>query len=581
MRQMAKQMDDMKKSNRMLEGSFGRMAKASTLAAGAISSLGPASAGVGALASSFASAGVGAAGFGIVAVSALSNVFEAAEEVEKINEKIKSASSTKDAVAAQKELAAVYGELSKSQRGALKDLQSFKSYWGGYVKEFEKPVFKAFGQSLTFAKNLMNELKPVISVTGDVINSTLAKMNEGFKSDGAKKFFDYLTKTAGPSLDAMLTSTGNITKGFMNLFVAFGPITDSFNSGLVEMTQKFADWSAGLANSKSFQAFIDYAKLNGPVLIETFGNIATTIGNVITALAPFGTTVLNAIKSFTESLAKMTENTDLVKFAVGGLVTGFIAFKVALTALTFIQTVGLLLTSFKKVLVATKTAMIALNLAMRANPIGLLITAITLLVGAGVLLYKNWDLVKEKTRQLWDKLGAFKGVAVLVMGPLGQLIRTAVTMAENWDNTKGVWENVWNGIKISAANAVNDVIGSINGMIGVINKIPGVNVPIVAKVSWAKAAAPQYSVSRGQGRQMSAAGGLSYVPRDGTIINAHRGERILTKAENKAYSSGKGGGKSVNLTVQYMGGGPLDEREMNRFADFLARKIEAAGNAGA
>ena len=46
----------------------------------------------------------------------------------------------------------------------------------------------------------------------------------------------------------------------------------------------------------------------------------------------------------------------------------------------------------------------ALNVAMKANPISLVITAIALLVGGIWLLSKNWDLVKKKVVEFWQKL---------------------------------------------------------------------------------------------------------------------------------------------------------------------------------
>lgn len=52
----------------------------------------------------------------------------------------------------------------------------------------------------------------------------------------------------------------------------------------------------------------------------------------------------------------------------------------------------------KTIAIATKTwtaVQWALNVAMAANPVGLLITGIGLLIGAGILLVKNWDKVKD------------------------------------------------------------------------------------------------------------------------------------------------------------------------------------------
>ena len=40
---------------------------------------------------------------------------------------------------------------------------------------------------------------------------------------------------------------------------------------------------------------------------------------------------------------------------------------------------------------------------MSLNPIAIVILAIVALVAAGVLLWQNWDTVKEKLLALWDK----------------------------------------------------------------------------------------------------------------------------------------------------------------------------------
>ncbi len=48
-----------------------------------------------------------------------------------------------------------------------------------------------------------------------------------------------------------------------------------------------------------------------------------------------------------------------------------------------------------------------LNAAMSANPIGLLVGAIIGLIAVGVLLWKNWDKVKEKTIAIWNSIKDF------------------------------------------------------------------------------------------------------------------------------------------------------------------------------
>lgn len=116
------------------------------------------------------------------------------------------------------------------------------------------------------------------------------------------------------------------------------------------------------------------------------------------------------------------------------------------------------------------------------NPITLIIAAV---VAAGVLLYKNWDTIKEYALQLWAKLkevfqkikdfivgiwngiketaskvwsgikdtisGAVEGVKSFLSGAWENIKENA---KQNWENTKLVASTVWNGIKDTISGAV-------------------------------------------------------------------------------------------------------------------------------
>ncbi|MEH6940775.1 hypothetical protein [Bacillus sp. JJ722] len=389
--------------------------------AGLGAATGPAIAGVGAVGASFAAAGIGAAAFGAVAVSALGNVFEASKEVEKIEEQIANADSAKERAAAQKELAAVYADMSNAQKGALKDLQNFKGFWGDFVKQFEQPVFKSFSEGLNFTQKLLTNLAPTITRVSDMMVSIIRDMSSALDSSGAKEFFTWLEINAAESLSNFATITGNVFAGIFNIFQAFSPLGASVEEGLVSMTEKFQQWSDGLSESNGFQSFIEYAKTNGPVLMDTLSNIGSIIGDVVTALAPFGAVILDVFNQLTAKLAEMTPGLDSIVGKVTdfanviinnwGTITSIIlpigaaigALFIQLQLLSYISTIKGLMDTFKASTIATTFATQGFNAALRANPIGLVITLITLLVGAGVALYQNWDTVKAKAEELWAK----------------------------------------------------------------------------------------------------------------------------------------------------------------------------------
>ena len=63
------------------------------------------------------------------------------------------------------------------------------------------------------------------------------------------------------------------------------------------------------------------------------------------------------------------------------------------------------------------------------NPVGLAILAFAALVAAGVLVYKNWDTIKEKAAELWSAIKDF-------FGKIGDFIGGV------WDKIGGIWGKV-------------------------------------------------------------------------------------------------------------------------------------------
>ena len=311
--QMMEKMDRASRSTSVsindMGASISNVAKKTSLLTSGIAGLGtatgPAIAGVGALSASFAAAGLGAAAFGAVAVSTLGDIFEASKEVEKIEEKLAKADTAKEKIAAQKELASLYADMGTAQQGALKDLQKFKEFWGGFTKKFEEPVFAAFSSGLQITQKILNGLEPTIKNVSGVVVELMQSFNKSIDSGGLKEFFDWLNLYAANSLKNFLTIAGNTISGITNLFMAFAPLTASVEEGLVGMTQKFKQWSASLSGSKGFQSFIEYAKTNGPVLLDILGNVWSVVVDVVKTLAPLGSVILSIISKLTGILAEL------------------------------------------------------------------------------------------------------------------------------------------------------------------------------------------------------------------------------------------------------------------------------------
>lgn len=229
------------------------------------------------------------------------------------------------------------------------------------------------------------------------------------------------------------------------------------------------------------------------------------------------TIVLTALyaKDFVVSLASGTA--ALVKQAAQWVINK--ALKVADIAATVAMTI------------ATGAATVATwlfnaALAVLTSPITLVVVAIAALIAGIVLLIKNWDKVKEVASNCWNGIkntfsnigswfsskfqDAYNGVT-RVFSSIGSFFSGV------WDKVKNTFSNLGSSIGNAIGNAVktgingvisliertiNKAIGMINGAIGVINLIPGVNVssmpnlnlPRLAQGGYVKANTPQLAM---------------------------------------------------------------------------------------
>jgi hypothetical protein len=556
MRTIIAQTKQMQRTSNLLAG--GVVGLGSTMTA--TSAVGVAA--IGALGASFAAAGAGALAYGVVATSALTKVFDSADEVDKIQKKIDQADTVKERIKAQQELAALYKDMSTEQKGALTNLQEFKGFWSGFVKDFEKPIFKAFAEGLTAAQTVLTKLKPTISSVADTVVRLMQGFNGALGSSGAVQFFDWLETNASRSLTNFTMVAGNTIAGIGSLLQAFTPLGISMENSLVRLTQRFREWAASLSGTQAFKDFVAYVQTNGPTLWNTLTNIGTTIVNVAAALAPFGSIVLTVAENVSSFLAKITSS----KEALIGIGAAIVTFRAGLATLMIIQTINRLLVAYRTGTLIATAATMGFNVVLLANPIGLVIIAISALVGITVVLARNWDTVKAKAISLWNSMGVLRSVLTNLPGPFGQVVSAGIRIMSNWDSIKSKAASVFGAV----GRFIDGVVAKFHSFTSAVSsfKMPSFKMPSMA------------STKAGMGpskKNKSSYHGESYVPRNGMMYRLHQGERVLTKKENRQFA--KGSGQSVVIN---MGGMTVrEEADLDKIASKLARRIYLAGEAGA
>ena len=242
------------------------------------------------------------------------------------------------------------------------------------------------------------------------------------------------------------------------------------------------------------------------------------LGNVIAKIADKAETIaltLMYAKDFVVSIASGTA--ALVKQAAQWVInTGA---KIANTAATIAGTVA-------TTAATAATWLFNAALAVLTSPIALVVAAIAALIAIVVLLIKNWDKVKQAAINCWNGIkNAFSNVGQWFSNIFQQAYNGITRVFSNIGNFfGGIWQrikNTFSNLGMSIGNAIsnavksgingvisliekriNSAINLINGAIGIINLIPGVNVdkiqslnlPRLAQGGYVKANTPQLAM---------------------------------------------------------------------------------------
>lgn len=287
--------------------------------------------------------------------------------------------------------------------------------------------------------------------------------------------------------------------------------------------------------------------------------ITRGIASVIEAIGSenISTAISNLGKSLETTLKNMVSFIEFIKRNQGVIAP----IAVAITSVVAAATAWFAITK------AITIAQAALNIVLAANPIGLIILAVVGLVSAIVYLWKTnegfrnfftkaWQGIKNVISAVWNWIKAnWPKLLGILMGPIGlavgliiknfSKIKSAAVSVWNWirgafnrigDIASSIFREAVNFVLGFAGRVINGFIRNINTVIGLINKIPGVNVGTIGGVNIPRLAT----------------GGIVTSPTLAEIGEGGEPEAVipLSKLDDMMGGGTKGAGVTINVDMQ-------------------------------
>lgn len=201
------------------------------------------------------------------------------------------------------------------------------------------------------------------------------------------------------------------------------------------------------------------------------------------------------------------------------------------------------------------------------------------------IVKKLWDFYVEHLFPIFknvfgwvqDNMPTFQKIFENVFGIVKDVVSAAWDIFENFllPVLKALWkfvEPTFPLIEAVIGTAFKAIVKTVEIVIDVFERVTSaIRTAIDWLTRWNKTDVKDKTKNINQNKQLdgSHAGGLSYVPWDGYVAELHRGERVLTAAENKQYSGTTYGNIYVTIPAK-------DLKEMQDVSDFFARINQTA-----
>lgn len=377
----------------------------------------------------------------------------------------------------------------------------------GKVAEGETALDKMSKSAEKLAKLLKKLWKPFQDAwkkegknTIDAANIALSGIAKLAKSVGKSLVEVWTNGTGTTMLTIMLRIAQNVLKTIGNIASGFADAWNKNNVGtqiiqniadalvvVMQFVEKIAEDTATWAANLDFYPLLESISN----LTATFAPILESIGNVLewiykNIVLPMLTWIIEvglpAVINLVSKVATfLADHQSIVEAFGAALIGAFAAAKIAGLASIIIKNVsGIAMAAKGLIALMTGTGGIMGGIkaiATAIGPGGVFVLAVGACIAIGVLLYKNWDKIKEMAGKVWDWVSnktrrfvedignKLRGLATKMTTIWGN-IKTSAHQKWNaiWSTVSGFVERIKNAIVDKFTSAKNTVVDVFNGM---------------------------------------------------------------------------------------------------------------------
>ncbi len=294
-------------------------------------------------------------------------------------------------------------------------------------------------------KNTANEVKTAfMTLTGKDTTAMGIQFNEA----GAKNTISRVMGISNERIESIVESYQKAKEGIAAIMTLAGKDTAAMGIQFNE---------AGAKNAISRITGMTTSQLDS--LAETFQK---TKQDFLTIVDTIKTAVGGIVDTVSRVVGFVASHLDTITPIVMGIAKAFIGLKVISKVSSVVMQVGGAIS--KVVNIVTKVIpVIKTVVAVLSGPVGIAVAGITALVTVGVMLYKNWDTIKQKASEIWTNVKTtFCNMGIAITAKVSEVTENIKNGFANMKNAViAKASEIWTGVKTTFINMKNGVVNTV------------------------------------------------------------------------------------------------------------------------